>query len=236
MTRCWSKWERCWNLAKMSSAVGKASGLFLFLFCPSSPPAQGRHVVMTSAGPSGFLRTLWPGRPHQPVSAVLFLLSTFKMSLLILLMACRASSRCFPTPKRTTRRWLHSWLLDSSWEGGEEQVRLLSVGRFSGHPHPEALPFRGEAPPTHQAPSLPACPANCSSSPLPAAQLATSHLGNGEVCAVLDVPRLVIEGGQRPICPPVLLRVQFLRGGAGFGLTVHGRREHLAGGRKKTER
>lgn len=53
-------------------------------------------------------------QPHQPVSAVLFLLSTFKISLPILLMAWRASSRCLPTPKRTTSRWLHSWLLDSS--------------------------------------------------------------------------------------------------------------------------
>lgn len=185
---------------------------------------------MTSAGPSGFLPALWPERPHQPVSAVLFLLSTFKMSLLILLMACRASSRCFPTPKRTTRRWLHSWLLDSSWEGGQEGKSRSGCCPWGDSP----FPFGGEAPPTHQAPSLPARPANCSSSPMPAARLATSHLGNGEMCAVLDVPRLVVEGGQCPICPPVLLRVQFLRGGAGFGLTVHGRREHLAGGRKKT--
>lgn len=38
VTWCWSKWERCWNLEKISSAVGKASGLLLFFFCPSSPP------------------------------------------------------------------------------------------------------------------------------------------------------------------------------------------------------
>lgn len=37
------------------------------------------------------------------------------MSLVIFLIVCRASSRCFPTPKRTTNRWLHSWLHDSSW-------------------------------------------------------------------------------------------------------------------------
>lgn len=37
------------------------------------------------------------------------------MSLVIFLIVCRASSRCFPTPKRTTSLWLHSWLHDSSW-------------------------------------------------------------------------------------------------------------------------
>lgn len=46
VTWCWSKWERCWNLEKISSAVGKASGLLLFLFCPSSPPvyAEGKKT------------------------------------------------------------------------------------------------------------------------------------------------------------------------------------------------
>lgn len=41
VTWCWSKWERCWNLEKISSAVGKASGLLFFLFWPSSPPVDG---------------------------------------------------------------------------------------------------------------------------------------------------------------------------------------------------
>lgn len=40
VTWCWSKCERCWNLEKMSSAVGKASGLLLFLFWLSSPPEE----------------------------------------------------------------------------------------------------------------------------------------------------------------------------------------------------
>lgn len=50
-----------------------------------------------------------------PVSAVLLRLRTFKMSLVIFLMVCRASSLSLPTPYKTTNRWLHSWLLLSSW-------------------------------------------------------------------------------------------------------------------------
>lgn len=60
-------------------------------------------------------------------------------------------------------------------------------------------------------------------------QLVAPYLGNWEMRAVLDVPRLVVKCCQRPICHPVLLRVRFLWGRAGLGLTVHGRREHLAG-------
>lgn len=56
-----------------------------------------------------------------PVSAVLLRFSTFKMSLVIFLMVCRASSLNLPTPYRTTKRWLHSWLLLSSWKDKEKQ-------------------------------------------------------------------------------------------------------------------
>lgn len=56
-----------------------------------------------------------------PVSAVLLRLRTFKMSLVIFLMVCRASSLNLPTPYRTTNRWLHSWLLLSSWKEKEKQ-------------------------------------------------------------------------------------------------------------------
>lgn len=58
---------------------------------------------------------------YLPVSAVLLRLSTFKMSLVIFLMVCRASSLNLPTPYRTTNRWLHSWLLLSSWKEKEKQ-------------------------------------------------------------------------------------------------------------------
>lgn len=44
VTWCWSKWERCWNFAKISSAVGNASGLLFFLFWPSSPPTKVRRT------------------------------------------------------------------------------------------------------------------------------------------------------------------------------------------------
>lgn len=44
VTWCWSKWERCWNFAKISSAVGKASGLLFFLFWPSSPPTKVENI------------------------------------------------------------------------------------------------------------------------------------------------------------------------------------------------
>lgn len=50
-----------------------------------------------------------------PVSAMLLRLRTFRMSLVIFLMVCRASSLSLPTPYRTTNLWLHSWLALSSW-------------------------------------------------------------------------------------------------------------------------
>lgn len=69
-----------------------------------------------------------------PVSAVLLRLSTFKMSLVIFLMVCRASSRSLPTPYRTTSRWLHSWLALSSWRRPKDKLNTLYWNRRdSGH-------------------------------------------------------------------------------------------------------
>lgn len=75
VTWCWSKWERCWNLEKISSVVRKASGLLLFLFCPSSPSAYvGKRWVWKVREGAATLNwspvvfpVCWTGQPWNQV-------------------------------------------------------------------------------------------------------------------------------------------------------------------------
>lgn len=69
-----------------------------------------------------------------PVSAVLLRLRTFRMSLVIFLMVCRASSLSLPTPYRTTSRWLHSWLALSSWRPRKDQKKKSQSDKFKMQP------------------------------------------------------------------------------------------------------